>query len=98
MAKSIIQTDKECFICRELLKIECTIALEEHHLYMGNPSRDLSEKHGMKVWLCKRHHTGNEGVHHNRPLDLWLKRKGQTRFEEKYTREFFIQTFGRNYL
>ena len=98
MAKSIMQTEKECFVCRELMHINCTIDLEEHHIYMGNPKRQLSEQYGLKVHLCKRHHTGNEGVHHNRPLDLWLKKGGQTKFEQIHSRELFMQLFGRNYI
>lgn len=93
-----MHSENECYICRELLHIECTIDLEEHHIYMGNPKRELSEKYGLKVRSCKRHHTSGEGVHHNRELDLWLKRKGQEEFEKTHTREEFIQIFGRNYL
>ena len=39
------------------------------------------------------------GPHHNRAIDLHLKRLGQIAFERKLgSREEFIQIFGRSYL
>ena len=98
MAKSIMQEEKECYLCRELLKCKNSSYLEEHHLYFGNPKRQLSERHGLKVWLCLDHHRGFRGVHQNRTLDLWLKAQGQKAFELTNTREEFMAIFGRSYL
>lgn len=90
--KSIVQSDKECYIC------ECRNALEKHHIFFG-ANRSISEKHGMTVWLCTKHHRdAREGVHFNKELNLQLKRIGQRAFEHKYSHEKFIQEFGRNYL
>lgn len=98
MAKSIIQQSKNCYAC-ELLGIYNDRNLEEHHLYFGNPNRQLSEKYGLKVWLCIDHHKGNDGVHFNRELDLKLKKIGQRYFETTHgTRDDFLNVFGRNYL
>lgn len=72
--------------------------LELHHIFMGNPNRKNSEKYGLKVWLCKEHHTGNTGVHQDIKLDLALKRMAQREFEKKYGRSEFMRVFGRNYL
>ena len=49
MAKSILQKDKECFLCTRMQD------LEQHHIF-GGPNRKWSEKYGLKVWLCQRCH------------------------------------------
>ena len=92
--KSIIQSEKECYVCGT------TRCLHDHHIFFGKPNRKISEKFGLKVWLCIHHHTGsNEAVHNNRELDLHLKRLGQEHYEKVYgSREDFRETFGRNYL
>lgn len=91
--KSIIQSEKECYVCKT------TRCLHDHHIFRG-PYRKMSEKLGMKVWLCVDHHTGsNEAVHNNKELDLYLKRLAQIKYEKVYgTREDFREAFGRNYL
>ena len=92
--KSIIQSEKECYICKN------TIGLHSHHILFGTSNRKQSEKYGLKVYLCYHHHNGsNEAVHFNKKLDLHLKRIAQRYFEEKYgDRKEFIRVFGRNYL
>jgi len=91
--KSIIQNEKQCFVCGTEYN------LHEHHIYEGTGRRKQSEKYGMKVWLCGRHHNlSNEGVHFNKELDLRLKRIAQRKFEETHTRDEFISSFSRNYL
>lgn len=82
---------------------ECgsTYNLHEHHIFYGNGLRGLSEKYGLKVWLCYEHHQGAEGVHKhpNGELDLRLKRNGQMLFEARYGgREAYMKVFGKNYL
>jgi hypothetical protein len=91
---SIIQKEKCCFVCGT------TFGLHSHHIFFGNPNRSLSEKYGLKCYLCVLHHTGsNDAVHKNRDLDLFLKITAQQKYEATYgTREDFIKTFGRSYL
>lgn len=91
--KSIIQEEKECFICGT------TRQLNDHHIFRGS-YRKMAEKLGMKVWLCVYHHTGsNEAVHNDKELDLYLKQIGQRKYEEVYgDRDDFREAFGRNYL
>lgn len=93
MAKSIIQTEKECFVCGT------TRQLQLHHIFRG-PYRKMADKLGLTVFLCLHCHTGsNEAVHNNRELDLHLKRLGQEHYEKVYgSREDFRETFGRSYL
>lgn len=95
MAKSIIQTEKECFMCGR------HYWLEEHHILAGNPNRKLSEKYGLKVWLC--HNCHNEppyGVHHNQENNLKLKRIAQQKAMSyyKWSVDDFRRIFGKNYL
>lgn len=93
MAKSIIQNTKECYVCGT------THNLHSHHIFFGTANRKQSEKFGMKVHLCQEHHTGNAGVHFNKPLDLHLKKLAQEHFEAKYgTREYFMSIFGKSYI
>lgn len=93
MAKSILQTEKECFVCKT------TSNLQEHHVFYGTANRKQSEKYGMKVWLCQPHHTGTKGVHFDKELDEKLKQFAQEQFEKEVaSRHDFRKIFGRNYL
>lgn len=91
--KSIIQDRKECIICGSW-------NVEDHHIFFGAAKRKISEKYGLKVWLCPTHHRGTNGVHgkNGHKLDVQLKELGQKAFEWKHTREEFIERFGKNYL
>ncbi len=93
MARSIIDyKSNECFNCG------ATRNLEEHHVFHG-PNRKLSERYGMKVRLCMYCHRDNKkGVHSDHKFDLRLKKYAQEIFEKKYSRELFIQVFGKNYV
>ena len=95
--KSVLQDKKECYMCRELYDIDTTFGLEEHHIF-GGANRPLSEKYGLKVYLCQAHHnTAPLGVHFDYNTMKWLRRKGQQAFEKTHSREEFIKIFGRNY-
>ena len=90
--KSIIQADTDyCFVCGRY-------GTEIHHVFFGNPNRKLSDKYGLVIGLCYEHHRGNSGVHHNRELDLKMKRMAQKVFEQAYPEREFLAVFGRNYL
>lgn len=92
--ESIIQKNKECYVCG----IQSN--LHSHHIFFGNPNRKLSEKYGMKVWLCWQHHEGTFGVHGKmgHELDMQLKQEAQKVFEQTYKELNFIEIFRRNYL
>lgn len=96
MAKSIMEdpNNRICWACG-------AYAPEEHHVFYGMANRKMSEKYGLKVHLCSRHHRDNyEGVHgQNKGLDQRLKVTGQRAFERTYgSREMFIRIFGKNYI
>ena len=96
MSKSILQEDKDCcFLCGSHQW------LEEHHVFGGNGKRQMSEKYGLKVFLC--HYCHNEppnGVHHNRETMQFLQRIAQQKAMERYrwTMDDFRFIFGKNYL
>lgn len=93
--KSILDTESgTCFCCGSMGQTQ------EHHIFYG-PNRHLSEKYGLKVYLCLGHHIlGREAVHGgNRELDQQLKETGQRAFEARHgSRKQFLKIFGRNYL
>ncbi len=93
MAKSILSNEAECYICGD------TRDLHKHHIYFGTANRKLSERYGCWCYLCAQHHNmSTNSVHHNRDMDLRLKRECQKRFIDKYDNEKFIVTFGRSWL
>ena len=51
MAKSILQNDKECYLCRRMYNLRTTRGLEEHHILFGRGRRELSERYGTPVIL-----------------------------------------------
>lgn len=94
MKKNSILTDNwdKCYICGR------TTLLHKHHCIKGTANRKISEKYGLKVLLCAYCHTGSEGVHHNRELDLKLIQQCQQAFEEKYSHKMWMQLIRKNYL
>lgn len=91
--QSIIQSKKECYVCRT------TYDIHEHHIFFGTANRKQSEKYGLKVYLCGMdHNMSNRGVHFNKELDLELKQLAQAKFEETHTREEFRAIFGKSWL
>lgn len=91
--KSILQDTKECYItCR-------TDNLNKHHIYFS-ANRKISDKNGFWVWLTGEYHNQNSriDVHHNRELDLKLKRECQAAYEKTHSREDFMKLIGKNYL
>ena len=99
--KSIIQTEKVCFLCGNSTPTGFYDGLEEHHIFLGTSNRKNSEKRGLKVWLCGEtcHRNGKKAAHKNRETDLYLKRIGQEAYEATYgDRPDFIREFGKSYL
>ena len=81
-----------CYVCGALRPLHL------HHVFEG-ARKSASERRGFLVYLCVEHHTGNTGVHHDRALDLRLKRACQRYYENRIgTREEFIKEFRRSYL
>lgn len=81
-----------CYICG-------CCRVHAHHIFFGTANRKISDRYGYIAPLCSEHHTGSNGVHLNRDLDLHLKRIAQEHFENHHgTRDNFIKTFGKSYM
>ena len=92
MRKSIMQTEKQCYICG------AQTGLESHHVLAGVANRKVSEKYGLTVWLCHRHHTGADGAQYDKDKNLWLKEEAQKAFESIYSHDEWMRVIGRNYI
>ena len=94
MVKSILQRNKACYICGT------THNLHLHHVFYGSANRKLSDADGCVIYLCQAHHTGAQGVHFNRKIDLTIKARCQIEYMRRYNKtvEDFIARYGRNYL
>lgn len=91
--KSILQDEKKCFLCNTVFD------LHDHHIFFGSANRKISEANGFKVWLCAYHHNmSNYSVHHDRKLDLLVKKVCQRKYEKTHSRDEFIKLIGRSYL
>lgn len=91
---SIIQKEKECYVCQSKLGIHI------HEVWFGR-NRKNSIEDGLVVYLCGKHHNlSNEGVHFNHELDLRLKKIAEQRWLEvnESNIDEFIRRYGRNVL
>lgn len=100
--KSIMHSKEEgtCYLCMKLHQdYDRRTGLEEHHVMFGNKYKDLSEKYGLKVYLCREHHrTSREAVHNNAEIRRMLQKEAQEAFEKIYSHEKWMEVFGRNFL
>jgi Zn-finger protein len=90
--KVLLQTEKECIFCGT------TQHLERHHCIHGTGNRQKAGKYGLTVWLCSDCHRGPGGVHDNATTDLLLECYAQQQFEKLYSREKWMEVFGKSYL
>lgn len=100
--KSIIQTDRDhCYLCGKH-RNAANGGLHEHHVYGGFANRKISEKYGLKVYLCgfDCHEDGENSVHVNEEVNLRLKADVQRKAIDHYgwTTVQFIKLIGRNYI
>ena len=72
--------------------------LEEHHVF-GGPRRVLSERYGLKVYLCRQHHNmpAEIAAHFDPDVRDWLHRRGQRAFEMHYGHDRWMAEFGKDY-
>ena len=99
--KTINEKEDGCYVCGGFNR------LEMHHIF-GAANRKRSTEDGLCVYLCRAcHNEPPNGAHFNRETMLYLKRQGQTWYEEKKiaegmspeeARASFMQRYGRNYL
>lgn len=84
-----MQSACECYICG------ITRPLHKHHVVNGLGNRENSERYGLWVYLCRKHH---ERVHADQELDEALKRYAQKEYEKSHTHTEWMKTFHKNYL
>ena len=101
--KSIMhQKDGTCYLCMKLnFDYSTKTGLQEHHVIFGMGNRKLSERYGLKVYLCSWHHLasgGPEAVHRNENTRRMLCRDAQRCFEKHYPGLSFREIFGKNWL
>lgn len=73
--------------------------VQSHHIYGGTANRKISDKHKYIIPLCAEHHTGGNGIHRNRGMDLRWKELAQQHYEKHVgTRQDFIKEFGKSWL
>jgi hypothetical protein len=98
MAKSILQEERECYICG---KNGACDPLDVHHVF-GAANRKKSEKYGLKVYLCHYscHIFGKDSVHQNGEISNTLKAETQQKAMDHYgwTIEEFRELFGKSYI
>lgn len=86
-----------CWLCGNPL-------VEQHHVYGGVGRRQVSDREGCTVFLCREHHQGMRGVHQDARLMEWLRQDCQRRWEEREglegeeAHEAFRAVFGSSYL
>lgn len=91
--------DGSCYLCILLHSNYSPKMVQEHHVIFGSANRKLSEKYGLKVYLCLEHHEeSKEAVHKNAEIALILKKEAQKCFEKNYPNLSFMEIFGKNYL
>ena len=92
MAKSVINNERECYLCGK------TVNLERHHIFAGVANRKISEMLGLWVYLCHNCHTGKNGAQYNKEKGLKLKQDAQRAFEKTHTRDEWMKWIKKNYL
>ena len=100
--KSIMQRERRedgvCYLCKKLNRDINPKIVQEHHVVFGTANRRLSEKYGLKVFLCLKHHEeGPEAVHKNHENARILQRDAQEAFEAHFPDLNFLKIFGWNY-
>lgn len=92
--------DRTCYLCIRLHNdYQKQNYLQEHHVVFGTSNRKLSEKFGLKVYLCDAHHEhSKEAVHVNTEIRKMLCEDAQREFEKKYPELSFLKVFGKNYI
>lgn len=99
--KSILHSKDEgtCYLCMMLYSDFSIKQTEEHHVIFGTANRKLSEKYGLKVYLCIWHHKeSKEAVHKNAEIALVVKKEAQKAFEKRWPKLDFRKIFGKNFL
>lgn len=91
MKKSIMQTEKKCFLTGSEFN------LERHHI-MNGPYRKKAEKYGLWIWLNHDVHMYLHDTREGTQKRLELKALAQAEFEKHWSRELWKKEFGKCYV
>ncbi len=100
--KSIMHDRKDvtCWLCIKLHgDYSRKSVLHEHHAIGGSGKRGLSERYGLKVYLCPPHHLNGlspEAVHGNTEIRRYVEAAAQEAFEVYFPQKDFRKVFGKN--
>lgn len=73
--------------------------VQKHHIMYGTASRKKADRYHYILPLCREHHTGATGIHHDREMAVEWMKLAQEHFEKHYgSRDDFIKEFGRSYI
>lgn len=95
------KTSRTCYLCEHHGDYSLKPVLHEHHIFPGSANRSLSEKYGLKVYLCPDCHQNAPDSVHKSPQgenNRFLQEEGRKAFERVYPNEDFRKIFGKNYL
>lgn len=91
--KSILQTEKECYISGAK-----SVPLEKHHTMNGTAYRRKAEEDGLWVWLTPAIHRYIHETIEGHELLIMLKKRSQLAYEKTHTHEQWMRRYGKNYL
>ncbi len=89
--------DGTCYLCMRDGDYSRMTTLEEHHAIHGTANRRLSERWGLKVYLCPAHHRRIHDAKDGSPDDVYIKVNAQRAFEKRYPKKDFLKIFGKNF-
>ena len=90
MSKSILQTEKKCYVTG------AEHNLDLHHCMTGVANRKLADKWGLTVWL--RHDIHMNLHDRDKELEIRLKQDAQRAFEKLYGHDKWMSIFRKNYI
>lgn len=98
--KSILQKNKRiCFLCVYLHGDDHEQFTHCHHAVHGTANRKLSERYGLKYYLCPMHHEFSpEAVHRNKDIDTLLIKAAEIVFITKHGADKWMEIFEKNWL
>ena len=94
----LVDLDAGLFVRENICAVCGAPYVDIHHIFPGSSRRAVSERYGLKIPLCRKHH---EECHKypNEGIDILWKRSAQQYYEKYYgTREEFIKEFGKSWL
>ena len=97
--QSILQEkDGRCFICMHMEGDWYLKQTQEHHVF-GGARRQISEREGLKIYLCTEHHLyGRYAVHRNKNIDNIIKNFAQMVWMKKNPDRSWMELMGKNYI